>query len=212
MYERERKIDEAELQELAAIEAELASFSPEPSRMDRDRIMFLAGWASVVADTTPIAPKVATRRWAAALATMTTVAGCLLLAVIVQQRSIIALRADVPQTTVESSAEQAPVEKSPLEPDRPVENVPSAQPSALVDDFQQRDFKRTRFDFSEERLLTLADTGTLTARSFYMTDDPRLTKEIKTDPHNDWPQHTYDPQSKPLPYYKLLRQMQAAGI
>ncbi len=199
MYERERKIDAQELNELAAIEAELAALSPGPGRLDRDRTMFLSGRASVGLDTTPTAPKAAPRRWATALATMTAVAGCLLLTVVVQQRSIIALRTDVPETIAKTPTDDAP------KPEPPTRR-------AFVDDSQRPDYKQKDFDFSEQRLLALADSGTLTVRSFYMAQDPRTTTAVKSTPSRDWPQQTYEPQSAPLPYYKLLRQLQAAGI
>lgn len=214
MYERERKIDGQEMSELAAIEAELASFSPGPSSLDRDRTMFLAGRASAASDTAPIPSKPTTRRWAAAFAAMTATAGCLLLAVVVQQRSIIALRTDVLKTTVQSPAEQAPAQPDRPE-EQPTEDAPDPEPPprrALVDDSDRPEFERSRFDFSEQRLLALADSGTLTARSFMMTDEPRTATAIKSAPANDWPQQTYEPRSQPLPYYKLLKQLQAAGI
>ena len=201
MYEREREIDDREKRELAAVEAELAALGPGPGRLDRDRTMFLAGRASVGSETVPAAPKVTSGRWATALGAMTAVAGCLLVAVVVQQRSIIALRTDAPAPIVESDPEQAPAQ--------PVEDAPHVEePSrrAFVDDFQQREF-----DFSEQRLLALADSGTLMARSFYMTGDP-WTTAAKPAPADDWPEQTYEPRSAPLPYYKLLRQIQASGI
>ena len=211
MYEREREIDDRqtsdqELRELAAIEAELAALRPGPGRLDRDRTMFLAGRASVGSETVPAAPKVTSGRWATALAAMTAVAGCLLVAVVVQQRSIIALRTEEPAPIAETVPEQAPAQ--------PVEDAPNIEPPsrrAFVDDFQRNGFDRRRFDFSEQRLLALADSGTLTARSFYMIDDP-WTTAAKPAPASDWPQQTYEPRSAPLPYYKLLKQLQEAGI
>ncbi len=214
MYERERKIDESEARELEAIEAELAAFQPGPSRLDRDRTMYLAGQASVQADTTPIPAKAATRRWATALAAMTATAGCLLLAVVVQHRSIVALRADVLKTVEQPTAEQDPVK-----PEQPVEqpaddatDLETPPYKALVDDSDRPELEPSRFDFSEKRLLALADSGTLTARSFMMMDESGNPTATKSAPANDWPQQTYEPRSQPVPYYKLLKQMQEAGI
>ena len=214
MYERERKIDESEARELAAIEAELAAFQPGPSSLDRDRTMYLAGRASVDANTAPIQSKATRRRWVTALAAMTATAGCLLLAVVVQHRSIVALRADVEKTTFESTSEQAPAQPQPREkqPDTDVPDPKPPQQKALVDNSDRPEFEAGRFDFSEKRLLALADSGTLTARSFMMMDESDNSTAIKSAPANDWPQQTYEPRSQPVPYYKLLRQMQDAGI
>ncbi|HUT89455.1 MAG TPA: hypothetical protein VMY37_08160 [Thermoguttaceae bacterium] len=70
--------------ELAAWEARLSAFRPGPSRLDRDRAMYLAGRASAERERSrPARPSV---RWAwpAALASMTAVAGCLLVVLVVQ--------------------------------------------------------------------------------------------------------------------------------
>ncbi len=214
MYERERKIDATERQELAAIEAELAAFTPGPGRLDRDRTMFLAGQAAASSQTTPTATKASNRRWAVAFAAMTTLAGCLLMAVVVQQRSIIALRADEPIKTVAS-----PLKQPPAQPDQPtqqpVKKEPATEPPpqrTFVDDSQPRDIERRAFDFSEERLLAWTDSGTLTARSFIARGEPRTTNAANPTPVQDYPKQTYQPSPPPLPYYKLLRQLQAAGI
>ena len=208
MYEREEKIDETEMRELAAIEAELARFSPTPSRLNRDRTMFLAGRASVKSETSPCISAPTTRRWATALAVMTAVAGCLLVMVVVQQHSIIALRADQSINIVEKPTEQS------LQPEQPTDDANYVEPPhqrAFVDDIKRRDFNRKSFVFSEERLLALADSGTLTAGSFIIADEQQVQTTKKTAPACDWPNQTYEP-SPPLPYYKLLKQMQAAGI
>ncbi|MBN2296274.1 MAG: hypothetical protein JXM70_27840 [Pirellulales bacterium] len=218
MYERERNIDESEARELAAIEAELAAFQPEPGRLDRDRTMYLAGRASANPETAPCPSKTSTRLWATAFAAMTATAGCLLLAVVVQHSSIVALRADVQKTTVESTSQQTPAqqqqpEKQPKK--QPESDVPDREKpprQALVGDSGRMEFEPGRFDFSEKRLLALADSGTLSARSLMMLDEPQVETSAKTATSNDWPQQTYEPRSQPLPYYKLLRQIQAAGI
>ena len=137
---------------------------------------------------------------------MTAMAGCLLVAVVVQQQSIIALRTEEPAPIAKTVQ---PVEDAPAV-DAPAVEEPSRR--AFVDDFQRDDFERRRFDFSEQRLLALVDSGTLTARSFYMIDDPWTTAAAKPVPAGDWPKQTYEPQSSPLPYYKLLKQLQEAGI
>jgi hypothetical protein len=64
--------------ELAAVEAALGSVGPGPSRLDRDRVMFLAGRASLAEPSE--GPTYRSRRWAwpAAFSAMTAVAATLL--------------------------------------------------------------------------------------------------------------------------------------
>ena len=206
MYQRKKEIDKREncqppvsaeeAKELAAIEAELLALSPGPSRLDRDRTMFLAGQASAGSKTATAASTLAARRWPIGFAAMTAVAGCLLLALIVQRQTVIALRATMPTTTIETKTAQSPVSTEP-----PIRR-------ALADDFERQDFERRHFDFSGERLLTLANSRTLTVRSLFMPDELRTVTVAKSAPTRDWPKQTYEPPSPPLPYYKLLRQLQ----
>lgn len=245
MYKRKKEIDDRancqppasaeEARELAAIEAELASFTPGPARLDRDRTMFLAGRASVGAKTTPTvstrvastraastlaASTLAARRWPIGFAAMTAVAGCLLVVLIVQQQTVIALRATTPTKTNESATAQSP--ESPGHDSNKsdeLQSTPASQEadewatrSALADDFNRRDSGQRGsgqrgFDFSDERLLTMADSGTLTVRSFIMPDGPRTKTAATAAPTRNWPKQTYKP-TPPLPYYKLLRQFQ----
>jgi hypothetical protein len=68
--------------ELRSLEARLASLSPRPDRLDRDRLMFLAGQASLaevnVSRTTILGVKLASRAWPTAFAAMSAVAATLL--------------------------------------------------------------------------------------------------------------------------------------
>ena len=70
--------------ELAAWEARLGAFRPGPSRLDRDRVMFLAGRASVRRERSHVARPSVGWGWPAALASMTAMAGCLLVALVMQ--------------------------------------------------------------------------------------------------------------------------------
>ena len=231
MYKRKKEIDARancqppncqppvsgeEAKELAAIEAELASFTPGPSRLDRDRTMFLAGRAAAESKTTTtvstrVASTLAARRWSIGFATMTAAAGCLLVVLIVQQQTLIALRATAPTTTIESGTPQSP--ESPGHDPRESEELHDSPASQEPDEPPVRpaladDFKRRRFDFSDERLLALADSGTLTVRSLFMPDELRTVTVAKSAPTRDWPTQSFEPPSPPLPYYKLLRQLQ----
>jgi len=64
--------------ELKALEAELAALCPRTDRLSRDRLMFLAGQASVAAKASGRAPFGAAWGWPAALAAMTAAAASLL--------------------------------------------------------------------------------------------------------------------------------------
>jgi hypothetical protein len=72
----------AEEEDLKAFEADLAALQPRADRLDRDRLMFLAGQAAAARGNAAAAAR--TRRWAwpAALAAMTTVAAALLAVVV----------------------------------------------------------------------------------------------------------------------------------
>ena len=72
--------------ELAAWEARLSAFRPGPSRLDRDRVMYLSGRASAKRERTAAARPCARWAWPAALAAVTTVAGCLLVALLIEHR------------------------------------------------------------------------------------------------------------------------------
>jgi hypothetical protein len=65
--------------ELKSLEARLASLTPRPDRLDRDRLMFLAGQAALVTPTTERRSNLA---WPAAFAAMSAVAATLLVMLI----------------------------------------------------------------------------------------------------------------------------------
>lgn len=69
--------------ELAAWAARLSAFRPGASRLDRDRVMFLAGRASVGREASPARRPVGWG-WPMALASMTAIAGCLAVALVVE--------------------------------------------------------------------------------------------------------------------------------
>jgi hypothetical protein len=88
--------------ELAEIEAALASVGPRPSRLDRDRVMYLAGRAATFAAASP--PRVSSRwAWPAAFGAMTAVAAVLLLMVVSRPHAEVAHR--VEETGVQQKQE-----------------------------------------------------------------------------------------------------------
>ncbi len=72
-------------EELAAVEAALASVGPRPSRLDRDRVMFLAGRASAAPQTDVPPRRVGRWAWPAAFCGMTALAASLLVMLAVRQ-------------------------------------------------------------------------------------------------------------------------------
>ena len=70
--------------DLTAWEARLSAFRPVPSRLDRDRVMYLAGRASAGMEPASGAKRASTWAWPAAFSVMTAIAGCLLAVLIVR--------------------------------------------------------------------------------------------------------------------------------
>lgn len=89
----ERELDE----ELTRIEAQMASFQPGPSRLDRDRTMFLAGRAGVGTAGRPRCGW----GWPTAFAAMTAVSACLLTIAIIQRQSPPARLGETPAQLVD---------------------------------------------------------------------------------------------------------------
>ena len=76
-------------EQLAALEAQLASFRPGPSRIDRDRVMFLAGRASTQKKPRPRATSGGRWLWPMAFAGMSGVAATLLLMLLWQVGAVV---------------------------------------------------------------------------------------------------------------------------
>jgi hypothetical protein len=199
MYRRKREMNDpsqsdsppsaAEAKELASIEAELAAFAPGASRLNRDRTMFLAGRASVSCQTRTHARKAAALAWPIGFAATTAAAACLLVALIVEHRELVALRM--------STADAVAPLPGPREPQAAgaasgVVSAPAEEPSGP-----------RGLGFSHECLLAMADSGPLSAGSLLAPDEP----SARPVPARDWPQYT-NTSLPPLPYYKLLRQFQ----
>jgi hypothetical protein len=70
--------------ELAALEARLGAFRPGASRLDRDRVMYVAGQAAALKHRADAGSR--SWRWPSAFAAMTTVAAGLLLALLVERQ------------------------------------------------------------------------------------------------------------------------------
>src|SRR5262245_25108866 len=79
--------------ELKSLEARLAMLVPRPDRLDRDRLMFLAGQASIaetmVERTTVFGRNLENRAWPAAFAAMSAIAATLLVILITRPEDIV---------------------------------------------------------------------------------------------------------------------------
>jgi len=115
--EKEYQLDQG----LKAFEAELASLVPRTDRLDRERLIFLAGQQSIAAKE--IRPATLARRWAwpAAFAAMTTVAATLAIMLLIEPR---------PQVVVRYV--EVPIETPPSEaiPSESIEPRPTNEPSS----------------------------------------------------------------------------------
>lgn len=110
---------------LNAFEAELASLSPQTDRLDRQRLMFLAGQASVAVGRGRSA--VRSRRWAwpAAFATMTTAAATLMVMLLLRPEPPVVF-VEVPVEPAGGQAREADhAPESPVRDDGPAEPLPS---------------------------------------------------------------------------------------
>jgi hypothetical protein len=118
-------------EELAAVEAALASVGPRPSRLDRDQVMFLAGRASVGDRTGPRAAWGRRWAWPAAFSLMTAVAATLLVTLLVRQpepQRVERARPGLIQPATEKDVGPQQRE-APFQPPAPVEPFP---PGALA--------------------------------------------------------------------------------
>lgn len=93
--------------ELKAVEAELATLRPR-ARLDRDRLVFLAGQASVRAPAAGRWAKAAGWAWPTAFAGMTATAATLLVMLLVRPEPQVVERVRIVRVPVEAQVEEAP--------------------------------------------------------------------------------------------------------
>lgn len=195
--------------ELAAWEARLSAFRPGPSRLERDRVMYLAGRASAKRERTPAARPCARWAWPAALAAMTTVAGCLLAALVLQHRG------DTPPPVPGSSGSVA--EEMPRAP------APDRQGIPVNGDSREVPVVEPQRVFWPD----IAKSETLTVRSSWMHDaDPTLAQladsrifeaagERASPPGSFGPPVGPDPPPRPRSYVEhrrmLLEELEWSG-
>ncbi len=127
MRESERDDD------LAAWEARLSAFQPAPSRLNRDRAMYLAGRASVGTELAGRAEPNTAWAWPTAFSVMTAVAGCLLVALILRPLEIApSTVADRVEEAMDES-KQILVQESPAaEESGDHERVPLVEPQRVL--------------------------------------------------------------------------------
>jgi hypothetical protein len=115
-------------EELKSLEAELALLRPQSARLDRDRLMFLAGQAS--AGGKNVRRTTRAWLWPAALATMTSAAAALLVMLVSWPRVEIVERiVEVPVQSAGGDVRTAHDEQS---PQREAERRPDAEPERIL--------------------------------------------------------------------------------
>lgn len=100
--------------ELKAVEAELADLCPRDDRLDRERLIFRAGQASVAGRRGPTAAWA----WPASLAGMTAVAATLLVMLLARPEPSVVERIRIVKMPVEPKGSAAPKDESPSAPHR----------------------------------------------------------------------------------------------
>ncbi len=124
---RLRPVEDELPPQLKSIEAELASLAPRTDRLDRERLIFLAGQASVLGVAHRRASTSSGWGWPAATAVMTTVAAALMVTLLVRPGPQVDRRfAEIPDTVAdgEVATEDRQPEALPVDEER-VEPVPS---------------------------------------------------------------------------------------
>ena len=147
MYPEKRLVDP----ELAELESQLQRFRPGPSRLDRDRLMYLAGRTTVEGKRGSAgAGSFGRRLWAGAFWGMTAVAASLLVALVVQSQADRSRPSPVGQQSLPAlAAEQpSPVPSGHPEPNKPREARPvEAEPSHRPDVTQSLSLDARPFRF-----------------------------------------------------------------
>lgn len=192
--------DEDSLSDLAAFEAALASLAPRADRLNRDRLMFRAGQANVVAP--PIASHAAgPPRWAwpTAFAAMTTVAASLLVALVTRPG---------PQVV----QQVLPVRPESSQPPRPEPSIGEAEPAAIAG--KERAESPTLWLFgplvaarSDGGRLPRDDAGLLRAGSAWWPEKVRPDGAEATQTPVGSDAEECSPASPPAPYRELLERL-----
>ena len=206
--------------DLKAIEAELASLSPRTDRLDRERLIFLAGQESVLAKggmkgtvpfslrenrDSPLRENRDSPRlfWPAAFAAMTTVAATLLVMLLLRPETPAEVRfVEVPAESP-GDRDLAPDGKLPARPpeDRPVEPSPEPREPSAEPAPRSSLFASVGWDW-----LQLSDRGQLGPEASY----PRLLDKVLKEGIDDWPLPApvggARRASAPVPYRELLNQ------
>lgn len=149
--------------ELAAWEARLGAFRPGASRLDRDRVMFLAGLASAQRGVSPAAGRSVGWVWPAALASMTAVAGCLLLALVVQHPGDTSPPVPGGSGTVAKETPRAPVQnRDDLPASRDDREPPAVEPQHVfwpgAEEPETLTLRSSRRDDADRTFAKLADS------------------------------------------------------
>jgi hypothetical protein len=196
-----RTADEDLPPELKAIEAALASLSPRTDRLDRERLIFLAGQQSMAGGHIGVTKRVRRWGWPAALGAMTTVAASLLVALLVRGQPPVEVR--IVKVPVEAAgngevlpgpdAQVPPGEGPRLGPPREnPERLPAPVPGSGL-------FALVGLDWAQ-----LYDRDRLSPETSY----PGLRDRVLREGVDSWPAPSpgtdVKSTSAPVPYRKLL--------
>lgn len=190
--------------ELKAIEAELASLTPRTDRLDRERLIFLAGQQSVAAGHIGATTRVRRWGWPAAFSAMTAVAASLLVALLLQGEPQVEVRIVKVPVEPADNAQVVPGPKVPTAPAvGPRVGPPLENPELLPEPVAGSGlFALVGLDWAQ-----LYDRGRPGSETSY----PSLRDRVLREGVDSWPAPSpgvdVKPTSAPVPYRKLLNKV-----
>jgi hypothetical protein len=187
--------------ELKAIEAELASLRPRTDRLDRERLIFLAGQQSVAGGHISATKRARRRGWPTAFAAMTAVAATLLVMLLLRPEPQVEVRIVKVPVERRGSGEAAPGANAPKPPgEGPRHGPPPENPKLLPKPVAGSGlFALVGLDWSQPY-----DRDRLGSEMSYRS----LRDRVLRDGVDAWPSPPpgadVKPMPAPLPYRKLL--------
>jgi hypothetical protein len=199
-----RRAEEDLPPELKAIEAELASLRPRTDRLDRERLIFLAGQQSVVGGQISTAKHAGRWAWPAAFSAMTAVAASLLVALLVRGEPPVEVRIVKVPVEAGGNGEVVPSPHTPVPPgEGPRVGPPQENPERLPEPGAGSGlFALVGLDWAQ-----LYDRDRLSPETSY----PGLRDRVLREGVDSWPAPSpganVKPASAPVPYRKLLNRV-----
>lgn len=189
---------------LKAFEAALASLSPRTDRLDRERLIFLAGQQSVAAGSARPARRAGRWAWPAAFAAMTAVAAALLARFLVRPEPPVELR------FVKVPAERAIDDKAAPEQDVPGPTADGGRvepPPAPGESPSKLSRRSSWLAWLGPDWLEVSQRERFGSEASYA----RLRDQVLTEGLDSWvpamPAETPEPTAPPVPYRQLLNDL-----